>query len=63
MKRTFYFYKQEKKSGAKPKKVEAQKNYKSGCKFIREVAAQAYIVSRPSGVTSAILLTTLIETI
>ena len=60
MKRILHFYKQEKNSDAKHKKVETQKNYKLGCKFIREVAAQAYIVSRPSGVTSAILLTILL---
>ena len=42
------------------KKVETQKNYKLGCKFIWEMPAQAYIVSRPSGVTSAILLTILL---
>ena len=45
------------------KKVETQKNYKLGCKFIWEMPAQAYIVSRPSGVTSAIQLTTTILTL
>ena len=60
MKRILHFYKQEKIQMASIKKVETQKNYKLGCKFIREMPAQAYIVSRPSGVTSAILLTTAI---